>query len=696
METYRRIRILSFAMAVALCLSLCNMFACMPVAAAQDPTKNQKNMVARADWYYGITWVAQETTDGWSGTFYKGGTYHIPYGQPIYSGKYVGYAATFDEFLKAASTAGSIFYTGRSWYEGTTAPYYVSDCSAFVSWVWGIDRTTTYYIPGVTTSFGYVTTNSATYTLQLGDALNCSAHVVMVTGLEYDANGAITRIEITEQTPPQMKRSSYTPYQLYQKYSKYTIQRYYGDVPTAPGTVEETWVEKAAFDVMVYRDRNPDLAHMTDAQLKEHWKKSGIKEGRASSVVLDLGFYLNNNPDLKNAFGTDYEALYNHFITKGYKEKRKSSAAFDGAYYVKKYPEVANSFRDDYLRHYMENGMAEGRRASLTYDPDYYWFIRPDVKETWPGDYEMAARHYAGHGVNAQTVAYDNQQPVISNVVISDISSEGYTITCTVKDNWKIKRVAFPTWTVAGDQDDLPDDFMNTQQGTANGSTYSFRVKASEHNYETGEYITHIYAEDQGGNQTQLVLDVVNVQTTLDKIRPVADGQYVIADGCLTGIEIGTTVDALLSGLENEVLEMLDPGGNPISGTALVSTGSKVNLYVSGKLVDSLEVSVRGDVDGNGLADATDYLRIKAAFLERYSLCTSEFFAADVDENSRVDSTDYLRIKEWFLGDTNAPPILGTQYWGYFYDFPRFFIMAIVPTMIIPKPKHPNSPETKS
>jgi hypothetical protein len=224
-----------------------------------------------------------------------------------------------------------------------------------------------------------------------------------------------------------------------------------------------------------------------------------------------------------------------------------------------------------------------------------------------------------------------------------------------VKDNWKIKRVAFPTWTVAGDQDDLPDDFMNTQQGIANGSTYSFRVKASEHNYETGEYITHIYAEDQGGNQTQLALDVVNVQTTLDKIRPVADGQYAIADGCLTGIEIGTTVDALLSGLENEVLEMLDPGGNPISGTALVSTGSKVNLYVSGKLVDSLEVSVRGDVDGNGLVDATDYLRIKAAFLERYSLCTSEFFAADVDENSRVDSTDYLRIKEWFLGDTNAP-----------------------------------------
>ena len=171
-------------------------------ASAATVTQNQQNMVARADWYYNITWVAQETVAGWSGTFYQGNTYRIPYGQPIYSGKYIGYYATFDEFLEAAATAGSIFYTGRSWYEGTTAPYYVSDCSAFVSWAWGIDRTTTYYIPGVTTSFGYVTTNAATYTLQLGDALNSSAHVVMVTGLEYDANGTISIIEITEQTPP--------------------------------------------------------------------------------------------------------------------------------------------------------------------------------------------------------------------------------------------------------------------------------------------------------------------------------------------------------------------------------------------------------------------------------------------------------------------------------------------------------------
>lgn len=238
-------------------------------------------MVARADWCYNITWVAQETVEGWGSTFNKGSTYHIPYGQPIMSGKYIGYAATYEEFLEAAATAGSIFYTGRSWCDGPTAPYYATDCSSFVSWVWGIDRTTTYYIPDVTSNLGSVTTDRATYTLQLGDTLNSASHVVMVTGLEYDSAGAITRIEITEQTPPQMKRSYYSPSQLYNKYSRYTIQRYYGDVPTCPGVVEETWIEKACFDPWVYKNRYDDLKNKTDEQLKEHWLAYGIKEGIA-------------------------------------------------------------------------------------------------------------------------------------------------------------------------------------------------------------------------------------------------------------------------------------------------------------------------------------------------------------------------------------------------------------------------------
>lgn len=483
-------------------------------------SKNQQNMVARADWCYNITWVAQETIGSWGGTFNKGGTYRIPYGQPIMSGKYIGYGATFEEFIEAAATAGSIFYTGRSWCDGPTAPYYATDCSSFVSWVWGINRTTTYYIPNVTTNLGYVTTDRATYTLQLGDALNSSSHVVMVTGLEYDNSGAITRIEITEQTPPQMKRSYYSPYQLYNKYSQYTIQRYYGEVPACPGVEEETWIEKATFDPWVYQNRYDDLKGKSEEQLKAHWLNYGIKEGRCASVILDLKYYVENNPDLKTAFGTDYEKAYQHFITKGYQENRKFSRLVDGQYYCDTYPEVAASFKKDFLRHYVENGMKEGRRASATFDVNYYLFTRPDVAETWPGDLERAARHYAGYGIKEGKPGYDSQMPVISDVAVTDISAAGYTVTCKITDNWGLKKVAFPTWTVANDQDDLPADFMNTQQGTKNGSTYTFRVKASDHNNETGKYVTHIYAVDKGGNTVRVVVDLVAVEDPVQTVVP--------------------------------------------------------------------------------------------------------------------------------------------------------------------------------
>ena len=128
-------------------------------------SQSQMNAVARADYMYNATWVCQQTVAGWGDTFYAGNTYHIPYGQPINSGKYVGYAASVEEFLEAAATPGSVFYTGRSYYTGTTAPYYVTDCSSFVSWCWGISRTTTYYIPSVSTKIGAATTHNCTYNL---------------------------------------------------------------------------------------------------------------------------------------------------------------------------------------------------------------------------------------------------------------------------------------------------------------------------------------------------------------------------------------------------------------------------------------------------------------------------------------------------------------------------------------------------
>ncbi len=56
-----------------------------------------------------------------------------------------------------------------------------------------------------------------------------------------------------------------------------------------------------------------------------------------------------------------------------------------------------------------------------------------------------------------------------------------------------------------------------------------------------------------------------------------------------------------------------------------------------------------GDVDGNGEINATDYLRIKQAFLGNHTFEEAEELAADMNNDGEVNTTDYLLIKTIFL-----------------------------------------------
>ena len=109
------------------------------------------------------------------------------------------------------------------------------------------------------------------------------------------------------------------------------------------------------------------------------------------------------------------------------------------------------------------------------------------------------------------TVTSDKTGPTITNAKITDVDSTGYTVTCTVTDTNGVNRVQFPTWTDKNGQDDLLSDWeVNPKaSGTRNGNsnTFTFRVKTSDHNNESGVYYTHIYAYDNSyrGNKAGAV-----------------------------------------------------------------------------------------------------------------------------------------------------------------------------------------------
>ena len=96
------------------------------------------------------------------------------------------------------------------------------------------------------------------------------------------------------------------------------------------------------------------------------------------------------------------------------------------------------------------------------------------------------------------TVTSDKTGPTITNAKVTNVDSTGYTVTCTVTDASGVNRVQFPTWTEKNGQDDLLSNWeVNPKaSGTRNGNTFTFRVKTSDHNNESGTYYTHIYAYD--------------------------------------------------------------------------------------------------------------------------------------------------------------------------------------------------------
>lgn len=168
-------------------------------AAETELTQGQQNIVKRARQMTQIKWTPKGDILGWAGglTYRTGVTYKgLPYGQPVYA-DYVPWETSLVGFLEAVNDPNSLMYTSYSSYN-ERAPYYSIDCSAFVSWAWGLgSRQTTSSIANYATAISTTSYTDA----QVGDCLNLAgSHVVLITDITYDDSGEINSIEISEST----------------------------------------------------------------------------------------------------------------------------------------------------------------------------------------------------------------------------------------------------------------------------------------------------------------------------------------------------------------------------------------------------------------------------------------------------------------------------------------------------------------
>ena len=104
----------------------------------------------------------------------------------------------------------------------------------------------------------------------------------------------------------------------------------------------------------------------------------------------------------------------------------------------------------------------------------------------------------------------DSEKPKITDIEITEITSEGYRITCTVTDIVQVSKVSFPTWTARVVNGTNQDD-IKWGEGTLSGNKATFYVKRSDHNGEYGLYHNHIYAHDVAENITSVIAPSVTV-----------------------------------------------------------------------------------------------------------------------------------------------------------------------------------------
>ena len=124
------------------------------------------------------------------------------------------------------------------------------------------------------------------------------------------------------------------------------------------------------------------------------------------------------------------------------------------------------------------------------------------------------------------------------------------------------------------------------------------------------------------------------------------DSKLALKNGQLVNVTDKDTVAAVKAQFKYPVV-ILNKNGGTMADTAIVPTGATVCLVEDGS--ESAVVVMRGDVNGDGMVNTTDYVRIKSYFLKKVQLTGAYESAADCDGDNKITTADYLRVKSYLL-----------------------------------------------
>lgn len=172
------------------------------------------------------------------------------------------------------------------------------------------------------------------------------------------------------------------------------------------------------------------------------------------------------------------------------------------------------------------------------------------------------------------------------------------------------------------------------------------------------------------GNQTVVNVDVTagngdkrTYTLTINKqqgdsnvaVSEVVNQSGIRSDGTfLSGIGIGTTTDTLRQKFTNVTggVSVSIKNANGAEKNGILATGDKV-VISTGSDTKEYYVVIYGDINGDGLIKASDYVLIKNSIMGTKYLSGANLKAADVNKDGNVKANDYVLIKNNIMGTFN-------------------------------------------
>ena len=140
--------------------------------------------------------------------------------------------------------------------------------------------------------------------------------------------------------------------------------------------------------------------------------------------------------------------------------------------------------------------------------------------------------------------------------------------------------------------------------------------------------------------------------------RPLTEEEVIMSLGLikkgnyLVGFELNSKIDDLKKEVErlNGVsIKNINQEGSPVTSDKIIGTGLSFTINTNNTDY-TYTVVIKGDVNGDGLIYATDYVKVKNHIMGKTALTGAYLMASDINNDGNVYATDYVQIKNHIMG----------------------------------------------